>query len=583
MIGRSYIYPFVLCVLLCGAFQTSLASTAVVPLDEEMVVESRAIVTGRIMEVSTGLDASKGVVFTYVRLSVESVLKGQISESEVVLKEPGGETAEFGTMIFGMPRFEEGQAVFLYLNTWPDGSLRVHQGFLGKFNVTRNGLTGRLEIARQEEGSNVEIMSSSVGGTTDHSDLEAYSARIISLVEANAQQAQRFEKTHYAEVPVLTVPPGFDREREFGKIRPTWALLNPARPLRWFEPDADGDVVFYVNPAGAPNWDYQDDIRQALNAWSSASGVKIKVMLGGTTSGCGFQTTDGRNTISFNNCDGFFAPSSGCSGILAVGGIIRYSTSDTKTVNGMTFYRGIEANVSFNPFALCNFANRCQLQEALTHELGHALGLGHSSDSGATMNAIAHFDGRCASLNADDNTGMSRVYPGGSVGGGLTIKTASDLGAAKVERDFAVTLEATGGAGSYRWTVAGGQMPPGLLISQSGFLYGRPETPGSYNFFAQVQDSSNVSEQKTFSLQVQPPSPAPFVVGVEYKNKKVFVFGSNFESGAKILVNGAAVKTVFDGPALKTKKKAKLPAGVHLVCILNADGKRSNDFSFVVQ
>ncbi|MFY9610892.1 MAG: hypothetical protein WAU45_20065, partial [Blastocatellia bacterium] len=180
MISRPYIYPFVLCLLLCGSFQTTLASTVVVPCDEEMVVESRAIVTGKVLEVSTGLDASKGVVFTYVRLRVETVLKGQVFESEVVLKELGGETAEFGTMIFGMPKFEEGQDVFLYLNTWPDGSLRVHQGFLGKFNITPNRLTGRLEVARQEEGSSVEIMRSSVDGTTDRSDFEGYSARIIS-------------------------------------------------------------------------------------------------------------------------------------------------------------------------------------------------------------------------------------------------------------------------------------------------------------------------------------------------------------------------------------------------------------------
>jgi hypothetical protein len=569
--------------MLCGGFQTALASTAVVPRDEEMVVESRAIVTGKVMEVSTQLDASKGVVFTNVRLMVETVLKGHIIESEVVLKELGGETAEFGTMIHGMPRFEEGQDVFLYLNTWPDGSLRVHQGFLGKFNVTRNRLTGLLEIARQDEGSSVEIMRSSTHESTDRSELQAYRARIISLVEENTRRSEHFEQTHYAGIPMLAVPPEFDKEREFGKVKPLWALLNPARPLRWFEPDANRDVVFYVNPTGAPSWDYQDDIRLALNAWSSAAGVKIRAILGGTTSGCGAQTTDGKNSISFNNCDGFFAPSSGCSGLLAVGGIIRYSTTDTKTVNGMTFYRGIEANVSFNPFALCNFANRCQLQESLTHEIGHALGLGHSSDSSATMSAFAHFDGRCASVNADDTTGITRVYPGGSIGDVLSIKTAPDLGMAKVDRDFAAALEAKGGAGSYRWTIAGGQVPPGLLISQSGFLYGKPEVPGSYAFLAQVQDSSNGIVQKTFSLLVQPPSPAPFVASVEYRNKKVFVSGSHFDSDAEILINGVAVKTVFDGSGLKTKKKAKLPGGVHVVCILNADGKRSNDFYFVVQ
>lgn len=583
MTRRSYIYSFVLCLLLCSGFNKALASTAVVPRDEEMVVESRAIVMGKVMEVSTGLDASKGVVFTYIRLRIETVLKGQISESEVVLKELGGETAELGTMIFGMPKFEEGQDVFLYLNTWPDGSLRVHQGFLGKFNLTHNSSTGRLEVARQEEGAGFELMASSASGITGRGDLEAYKARISGLVEANAQSAARFEQQYYAGVTVHPVPPGFDRDREFGKIRPMWALLNPTRPLRWFEPDGNGQVVFYVNPAGAPNWDYQDDIRQALNAWSTASGVKVKVMLGGVTGGCGILGADGQNTISFNNCDGYFAPSSGCSGILAVGGIVKYSPSDTKTVSGMTFYRGIEANVSFNPYALCNFANRCQLQESLTHELGHALGLGHSADSAATMNAYAHFDGRCASVTPDDATGITLVYPGGSFGGPLVIKTASDLGAAKVERDYSVALEAGGGSGSYRWTAAGGQLPPGLLVSQSGFVYGKPGTPGSYAFSLEVKDSYNLSVQKTFSLQVQPPNPTPSVVGVEYRKKKVFVSGNYFDGDSTMVVDGAPVAAKFDGSTLKTKKKARLSVGVHVVFVVNEDGKRSNDFSFVVQ
>lgn len=583
MIQRSYIYPFLVCLLLCSGFSTTLASTAVVPRDDEMVVESRAIVTGKVMEISTGLDASKGVVFTYIRLRVESVLKGQVTESEVVLKELGGETAELGTMIFGMPRFDEGQDVFLFLNTWPDGALRVHQGFLGKFDVIRNISTGNFEVVRQQEGSNVQVTANSVNGTVGQTDLEVFRARILGLVEANKDNAARFEQQYYSGIPLQTLPTGFDRDRQFGRIRPTWALLNPTRPLRWFEPDGNGQVVFYVNPTGAPNWDYQDDIRRALNAWSTASGVKVKTVLGGVTSGCGVQGADGQNSISFNNCDGYFAPSSGCSGMLAVGGIIRYSTSDTKTVNGMTFYRGIEANVSFNPFALCNFTNRCQLQESLTHELGHALGLGHSSDSTATMSAYAHFDGRCASVMSDDSTGIRIVYPGGSPGDTLSIKTSSDLGAVRVERDYYVSLEATGGMGSYQWALVSGGLPPGLQFSQSGFVYGKAVTPGSYAFSAQVKDSSNGIAQKSFSLVVQPPNPTPVALSVEYRKKKVFVLGSDFDSHATMLVDGMPVDAKLDGSELKTKKKAKLQAGLHVVSIVNEDGKRSNDLSFVVE
>jgi hypothetical protein len=581
MIRRSYIYTFVLCLLLCSGFSTTLASTAVVPRDEEMVIESRAIVTGKVIEIATGLDASKGLVFTYVRLRIEMVLKGQISESEIVLKELGGEAGDFGTMIFGMPKFEVGQDVFLYLNTWPDGSLRVHQGFLGKFNVTSNSSSGRLEVARQEEGSGAQIMTSSAKGTTtDSGDLDTYIARINALVGATTDTAEKFEQKYYPGVAVLAVPAGFDRDREFGKIKPNWVSINPVRPLRWFEPDSGRQIVFVVNPAGAPQWDYQDDIRQALNAWSTA-GASFKAILGGTTAGCGVQTSDGANTISFNNCDGFFAPSSSCSGMLAVGGITRYSTSDTKTVNGMTFNRGIEANVSINPYALCNFSNRCQFQEMLTHELGHALGLGHSSDISATMSAYAHFDGRCASLTADDTTGVKSIYPGASNTGSLSIVTGSDLPSVKVERDYAIALEARGGAGGYRWTRQSGELPSGLLFSASGFLYGKPTASGTFTVSLQVKDSSGFATQKNFTLIVQAPNPTPVIVGVEFK-KKLTVFGNYFDSAAQVVVDGKVMAASLNGSALKTKKKAKLSTGVHVVYVVNEDGKRSNDFTLVV-
>lgn len=582
MTRRLFIYSFYVCLLLCSVIKTTPASTAIIPTDEEMVIESRAIITGKVLEISTGIDSSRGLVFTYVRLRVDSVLKGRISESEIVLKELGGETAELGTMIFGMPKFEEGQQVFLYLNTWPDGALRVHQGFLGKFNVTRNASTGRLEVARQLEGENVDIMASATVNASSSGDLDAYSARINNLVGANAQNAERFERNYYFGVSMLSVPAGFDKDREFGKIRPMWTLLNPSRPLRWFEPDSGRQVVFYVNPAGAPKWDYQDDIKQALKAWSTTAGVSLRGVLGGTTGGCGVQTADSINTISFNNCDGYFAPSAGCNGILAVGGIVRYSPSETKNVNGMTFNRGIEANVSFNPYAACNFTDRCQMQEVLTHELGHALGLGHSTSANATMNAFAHFDGRCASLIDDDSVGIKSLYPGNSAGGGLSI-TTNDLPSVKVDGDYGVALQAAGGAGSYDWSVISGQAPSGLLVSQSGFVYGKAAAAGSFVFSVMVKDRNNVTAQKSFTVLVQAPNLAPVVVAVDYQKKKMFVFANNLDSGATLLVDGVKKKASFDGSSLMTKKAKGLPSGIHTAVVVNEDGKRSIEFSFVVK
>jgi hypothetical protein len=103
---------------------------------------------------------------------------------------------------------------------------------------------------------------------------------------------------------------------------------------------------------------------------------------------------------------------SGCTGILASGGITRYFLSNPKVINGVSFYRVAEADVTFNPYANCYFTSRCRVQETLTHEIGHALGLGHSEDAAATMYPVAHFDNRCASLMEDDANAIRFIYPG---------------------------------------------------------------------------------------------------------------------------------------------------------------------------
>jgi hypothetical protein len=82
-------------------------------------------------------------------------------------------------------------------------------------------------------------------------------------------------------------------------------------------------------------------------------------------------------------------------------------------VNGTTFNRIVEGDVVFNDgWDGCGFyENFSNLAEVATHELGHVLGLSHSTDATATMHSMAHFDGRGASLRADDENGLRAIYP----------------------------------------------------------------------------------------------------------------------------------------------------------------------------
>ena len=54
----------------------------------------------------------------------------------------------------------------------------------------------------------------------------------------------------------------------------------------------------------------------------------------------------------------------------------------------------------------------------------------------------------------------------------------------------AVTLGATGGIGSYSWSVSVGSLPTGMTLSAGGLLTGTPTTAGSYTFTVQATDSN---------------------------------------------------------------------------------------------
>jgi hypothetical protein len=562
--------PLVFCVIL-SVSQLSSATTAIQPSDADLVIGARAIVKGEVVGISTGLQNE--VVFSYIRLRVEEVWKGNLSTGEIVLKQPGGEFGNHGTMIFGMPRFATGKKVLLYLDTWHDGSLRVHQWFLGKFNIND-------EMVSRDQDENVQVQMQAGTVSTRFASLNSYRARVSDLLSANFVRAQAFEQEAYGDLPMLPEPPEFDASSQKGLVVPMWTNSSESQAPRWFEPDSNQPLTFYINPEGAPAGSVVDDVVAAMKVWAETAGSSLRFVYGGETTGCGLQP-DGKNTVSFNNCDNYFSRSEGCAGILAVGGIIKYTPSESKVVGGETYYKALEGRVSFNPYGMCHFRNACDIREVAVHEIGHALGLGHSADDHATMAAVAHFDNRCSGLMGDDLAGIRAMYPAAAGGGGLNIAGQTELPVASSGANYNAQLEARGGAGGYNWSLVSGKLPAGMQLSGSGLLSGTPTEAGLFNLSAQVRDSAGRVSQAPFALEVRIPAVSPVISDAQFKKKKVIVTGNSFTASGTLYIDGQMVFATIEAGTITTGKK-KLKGGTHAVYVVNSDGRESNRFSLMV-
>jgi hypothetical protein len=390
-----------LCVVAAAALPLSRAhATTFVRMDEQDLAARAAAVVIATVESVQSETAADGAIITAVVLLPERVLRGTLPAGPVTLHERGGAIGGRTEHIFGSPDYQVGEHVLVFLSRGGDGALRTTAMAMGKYDI-EDGAGGDL-VARRTFESEVAVLDPVTGKLEPGDKVETANLSTILRHLSGATPSPS---------PLRSVDRTVHASAERRLAQSPFTYLGDAS--RWFEPDAGLPVTFGIDARGdtaiGPDASMAAAV-DAMAAWSEVDGAAVQLVDGPLDEAMPFAGCDGQTRVVFNDPFDEIDTPVDCRGVLGIGGFCQ--SAETRTVNGTEFKRIELGKVLIaDGFAGCAFWTPCNLAEVLTHEIGHALGLGHSKDTTATMRPSANFDGRCANLAADDIAGLRSLYP----------------------------------------------------------------------------------------------------------------------------------------------------------------------------
>ncbi len=374
------------------------ASTILYRTDAQLIAGSHRVVHARVIGKRATRGGPNQSIYTVTTLQVIEDFTG-VAGDIIETWELGGVLGNQFLYVGGSVEYQVGQEVVVCLERGSLGYRSVAMGF-SKFDV--EPATGAL---RRNVGAAVVV-----GGA-------------LSLRERNFAEFRELARQTTGREPVagvLSAAAPVAVESDPFTLLGTgwrWPVVDAGTPIRWFK-----------NTTAAPpitTGDGVPEILATMSAWTTPPTARITLTYGGATS----QTlakgpftglpVDSSGVITFedpgNEISGFTIAIGGGAGFLGSGATVNGHTFNEFTTGFVIFQNSADL-AAIDPPLLdpVNFAR------ILEHEVGHAIGLGHTPTDGSVTNADTNimFPFCCdtttpvpPALGANDVAGLTFIYP----------------------------------------------------------------------------------------------------------------------------------------------------------------------------